>query len=44
MKGDIHVEKAHGRVHIYDRLGGFGNIELAEEEAEFVKERLEEIL
>jgi len=44
MTKDIHVEESHDRVQIYDRLGRFGSIELTESEAEFVRERLDEIL
>ena len=37
------VEEMHGRVHIYDKLGG-GAIELTMNEAETVRDTLERIL
>jgi len=43
MSKMLRVDKAHERVQIYDKLGS-GYIELTENEAEFVKERLEEVL
>lgn len=43
MNGDLRVEEMHGRISIYDKLGG-GHIELSEDEAEYAHERLGEIL
>lgn len=46
MDTDIRVERAtsHPKILIYDRFGGAGDISLTEEEAEFVRDRLEEVL
>lgn len=38
------VEEMHDRVHIYDKLGGGGAIELTMEEAERTRDRLDETL
>lgn len=40
---DLRVEKLHGEVSIYDKMGG-GHISLTPEEAEFVHERIGELL
>lgn len=40
---DLRVEKRHGEVTIYDKLGG-SYIAFTEDEAEQVKDRLEEVL
>jgi len=44
---DIHVERRqnHSReVSIYDRYGAVGDISLTADEAEFVRDRLDEVL
>lgn len=44
---DIHVDRRtnHSReVSIYDRFGAVGDISLTVEEAEFVRDRLDEVL
>lgn len=38
------VEWRHGRFYIYDKLGAGGSIELSKDEAETVRDRLDEIL
>lgn len=44
MTGAIYVERMHGNIYIYDKLGGQGHIELTEKEAEIVREKLEDLL
>lgn len=47
METDIHVERrrSHTRqVSIYDRLGRAGDLSLTVDEAEFVRDRLDEVL
>ena len=45
---DIHVDRYHNhhsrQISIYDKYGAVGDISLTIEEAEFVRDRLDEVL
>lgn len=41
---DLRVEQTAGNIHVYDKLGRGGRIELSTKEAEYVRDRLDDFI